>query len=295
MPKTKLITFYSLHLPIIALGLFISFVVAAGSFLRESPIAVAGETYIEEGSVFENTMQEGKKKAVMRKEYRDGKIYIKIRTYDLAGNLLRETETVKDIPDNVVVVEKGIDPKEAANEAAKTYFKETPQPSKDAKYLNEIDSLLPTPDDGGEDTTADLDALVNDLPVEVTEEVKKEQPTRKVVTHSVPVKMRSTNRIVEEEGKFFIETDTNLVDLTTTPDKVVRETISSEKLDSVDEISVNVNGDSVKYTLMGTKIEKLFGLFPTTIPAEYEYDVESNLLKTTQKDLRTVLIDLLSF
>lgn len=295
MPKTKSTTFYSLHLPVIALGLLIAFVVATGSFLREVPTVVAGETHIEEGSVFENTMQEGNKKAVMRKEYRDGKIYITIKTYDLDGNLLRETETVRDVPGNVVVVDKDSDTEKTAKESAKTYFKEDASED-DTKYLNEIDSLLPSQDDGGDDATSDdLEALVEELPEDIAVEIEAAHPTRKVVTHSVPVKMRSTNRIVEEEGKFFIETETNLVDLTTTPDKVVRETISSEKLDSVDEISVDVNGDSVKYTLTGTKIEKLFGLFSTTIPAEYEYDVESNLLKTSQKDLRTMLIDLLSF
>lgn len=260
MPRTNHFTFYSLHLPIIILGLVIAFAAASGSFLREVPSVVAGETYIEEGSVFENTMQEGNKRAVMRKEYRGGKIYITIKTYDLDGNLLRETETVKDIPDNVVVVDKGVE--------SKTYFKEN-SPTTDTKYLNEIDALLPTQDDGGDDaTTDDLEALVEELPEDIAIEVETTGPTRKVVTHSVPVKMRSTNEIVEEDGKFYIETDTNLVDLTTTPDKVVRETISSEKL---------------------------FGLFSTTIPAEYEYDVESNLLKTSQRDFRTTLIDLLSF
>lgn len=295
MPKTRSITFYSFHLPIIALGLLVAVATAAGSFLREVPIAVAGETYIEEGSVFENTMQEGNKRAVMRKEYRDGKIYITIKTYDLEGNLLRETETVKDIPNNVVVVERGEDPKKAADEAARTYFKETP-PADETKYLNEIDSLLPVQDDGGDDDAVDdLESIVEDLPEEVAEDVKTGQPSRKVVTHSVPVKMRSTNRIVEEDGKFFVETETNLVDLTTTPDKVVRETIASAKLDSVDEISVDVVGDAVTYKITGPKTAKLFGLFSTTIQTEYEYDVASNLLKTSQRDFRTTLIDLLSF
>ena len=236
----------------------------------------------------------------IKREIENGKVKIEIKTYDANGNLVGESkveqEGNKKSESNIRefnalgTLLKSFEFKTEDGNELKLKIKEAVSPTLATKvkydlFEQEIEVDLEDEDEVEESTGSQAQAL-NTLKIKVkNNKFELRQGGTKVLTN-FPITIDPVT------GQLFVTTPNGLVELKEMPDVIVQK--ATANLDTTQSVDL----DSIKkleYKLVGTRSEKLFGLFPITIPVTAYYDAQTGNLVEEQVSFLNKILGIISF
>lgn len=126
-------------------------------------------------------------------------------------------------------------------------------------------------------------------------------PTVKPLPTSIPAKtptsvVKSELPIVvnEETGELEAERAGGLVSINQTPPEVI-ENAKTLGIDVIDEIKLIEEGNRIKYTIEGNKVQKFLGVFEIYLPTSLVYDAEGGTVEKIEQSNWVKFADILSF
>ncbi|OGC53345.1 hypothetical protein A3D91_02965 [candidate division WWE3 bacterium RIFCSPHIGHO2_02_FULL_38_14] len=236
----------------------------------------------------------------IKREIEGDKVKIEIKTYDANGNLVGkskvEQEGSKKSESNIRefnaigTLLKSFELKTEDGNELKLKIKEAVSPTLATKvkydlFEQEIELELEDEDEVEESTGSQPQAL-NTLRIRAkNDKFELRQGGTKVLTN-FPITIDPVT------GQLFVTTPNGLVELKEMPDVIVQK--ATANLDTTQSVDL----DSIKkleYKFVGTRSEKLLGLFPITIPVTAYYDAQTGNLVEEQISLLNKILALISF
>ncbi len=248
--------------------------IVAGAFLMKTAFekqnypAVAGETAIQDG-VYTNTITEGDKTAVMRKEIRDGKVYIDIKTYDKDGNLINSTHTEKDL----------VQPTKKNTEIPTT---------KPVNQNTQIQKANPLPTNPPKPVTGTRTKESTAMPAAANLQMYKIVGQRVTANSNFPLK------VDESTGNVVVVTPNKEVVLGNMPDVIVQKALDAGTLNTVTTVNINADSDSnVDMVLNGSKNYSVFGIINFQLNKTLTVDAQTGSVKNVEQGIVSKVLDTL--